>query len=230
LFSGERSFEISKKIRKRTNFEILIFKIRFKFKKRRRRFTEETKYLDSKVRDRNQNSEVIFFKKSFNFKKWNEILYIISIEIGKLIYLEKNFLFAAKSSYMLLLNSSSKSPVESEYRIIEEGYKMKITDMNKFKVRIENQDTINSRNFNYKKEVSSLDNRCIIKKGCLFLRKTSLEAEKSNFSKVWAHLKPMKFSRDSLVVQELAHNSMLIFRAISISFLKELIMTLLNEM
>jgi hypothetical protein len=96
LFSGERSFEISKKIRKRTNFEYLIFRIRIKFK-------EKGERLISNVNNDffiNEKRKTIFGKKfdeeKLIFDKYNSIQEAITEEIENKSNVEKKVLFFAK--------------------------------------------------------------------------------------------------------------------------------------
>jgi hypothetical protein len=62
LFSGERSYEISKKVRKRTEFQFLFFKIRFKHKWKKKPIDDDVRKLLSSLNEKSFYFQVKFLK------------------------------------------------------------------------------------------------------------------------------------------------------------------------
>jgi hypothetical protein len=61
LFSGERSYEISSKVRKRTNFQFLIFKVRFKDRWKEKPITNDAECSSSK-----SNKKIFYYQSEFS--------------------------------------------------------------------------------------------------------------------------------------------------------------------
>jgi hypothetical protein len=92
IVQWERSFEISKKIRKRTNFGFLIFRIRLKVKKKGKRLMRNESIFILMCENYNNIFDAKFEGKSYNFGEANRFQDELLDEIQKRTKLEKKCL------------------------------------------------------------------------------------------------------------------------------------------
>jgi hypothetical protein len=106
-----------------------------------------------------------FYKYSSFFKGWNRILYAVSIETGKIIYLEENFLFVAKLDFLFVRNKTKEITVKMDSTSIKMDREIEITNEEIFDIRNEWLDNLNFRNFVIDFEDNLFNGINIIKKG-----------------------------------------------------------------
>jgi hypothetical protein len=182
MISGERSYQISKKIRKKSNFEFLIMKMGFKYKRRKKLKPNLLGYLLTKIKIENVYSEAYFFEFSKKFNSGYSKNMLMMLGIGSQMYFEKDFaiyliqittkeeeIIERKDSRAELcreieMNTNSFAGVRGNFEMVEKQILARKRNLKCFGpqygkcINLENKERIEARSmfekFNYKRKSS----------------------------------------------------------------------------